>query len=182
MGIGKPWIKDGVIDRKAMREEMKDIRFSGDAISLVECFNMIADRINEAEEAKDAAKQKVKEYEENINADVRVQELTAKLKEAREDLYRGFRITEQEELSITKWKKQHDIKMHGLDTLDKKLRAGGAIGGRYHYAFYPTSIGIAGDCICGKCESQAFAEAKGDKEKYKKLLEKYDATFEFSEL
>lgn len=180
--MGKPWIKNGVIDRKAMQREMKNIRFGGDAISLVECFNMIVDFINEAEEEKEKAKQKIEEYEKNINADVRIQELAAKLKEAREELCRGFGITEKEADAISAWEEKHDIDRHGLNTLDKKLRAGGAIGGRYHYSFYPTSIGVAGECICGHCERKAFEKAKGNREKYKELLKKYNAIFEFSEL
>lgn len=180
--MGKPWIKNGVIDRKVMQREMKNIRFGGDAISLVECFNMIVDFINEAEEEKEKAKQKIEEYEKNINADSRVQELSSRLEEAYEDLRRGFQITESEAKAISEWKEKHDIEQHGLNTLDKKLRAGGAIGGRYHYEFHPTSIGTAGDCVCGSCQNKAFQEAKGDRERYKKLLKKYDATFEFSEL
>lgn len=180
--MGKPWIKNGVIDRKVMQREMKNIRFGGDAISLVECFNMIVDFINEAEEEKEKAKQKIEEYEKNINADVRIQELSSRLEEAYKDLRRGFQITESEAKAISEWKEKHDIEQHGLNTLDKKLRVGGAIGGRYHYEFHPTSIGTAGDCVCGSCQNKAFQEAKGDREKYKKLLEKYDAAFEFSEL
>lgn len=180
MAIGKPWIKGGSIDKLDFTKV--NVRFEGDSISLQECFEMIANRINEAEEIKTKANEKIKRYEEEINADVRVQELTVQLKKAKDDLYRGFGISEDEEKAISDWKEKHDIEQHGLNTLDKKLRAGGAIGGRYHYEFHPTSIGTAGDCVCGSCQNKAFQEAKGDRERYKKLLKKYDAIFEFSEL
>lgn len=180
MAIGKPWIKGGPIGKLDFTKV--NVRFEGDSISLQECFEMIANRINEAEEIKTKANEKIKRYEEEINADVRVQELTVQLKKAKDDLRRGFQITEDEEKAISDWKEKHDIEQHGLNTLDKKLRAGGAIGGRYHYEFHPTSIGTAGDCVCGSCQNKAFQEAKGNREKYKKLLEKYNATFEFSEL
>lgn len=180
MAIGKPWIKGGPIDKLDFTKI--NVRFEGDSISLQECFEMIANRINEAEEEKQKAKEKVDQYENEINADSRVQELSSKLEEAYKDLRRGFQITESEEKTISEWKEKHDIKQHGLNTLNKKLRAGGAIGGRYHYEFHPTSIGTAGNCICSSCQIKAFQEAKGNREKYKKLLEKYDAIFEFSEL
>lgn len=180
MAIGKPWIKGGSIDKLDFTKV--NVRFEGDSISLQECFEMIANRINEAEEIKTKANEKIKRYEEEINADVRVQELTVQLKKAKDDLYRGFGISEDEEKAISDWKEKHDIEQHGLNTLNKKLHAGGAIGGRYHYEFHPTSIGIAADCVCGSCQNKAFQEAKGDRERYKKLLKKYDAIFEFSEL
>ena len=180
MAIGKPWIKGGPIDKLDFTKVK--VRFEGDSISLQECFEMIANRINEAEEEKQKAKEKVERYENEINADSRVQELSSRLEEAYKDLRRSFQITESETKAISEWKEKHDIEQHGLNTLDKKLRAGGAIGGRYHYEFHPTSIGTAGDCVCGSCQNKAFQEAKGDRERYKKLLKKYDAIFEFSEL
>lgn len=180
MAIGKPWIKGGLVDKLDFAKV--NVRFEGNSISLQECFEMIADYINEAEEIKTRANEKIKQYEEEINADVRVQELTAQLKKAKDDLYRGFGISENEEKAISDWKEKHDIEQHGLNTLDKKLRAGGAISGRYHYEFHPTSIGVAADCICGSCQNKAFIESQGDRERYKKLLKAYDAKFEFSEL
>lgn len=182
MAIGKPWIKGGSVDRKELAKAFREVRFGGDAISLQDCFNMIVDRINEAEEIKTRANEKVKRYEEEINADVRVQELTTQLKEAKDDLYRGFGISEEEAKAISDWKEMHDIEQHSLKTLDEKLRAGGAIGGRYYYEFHPTSIGISADCICGSCQHRAFTQAHGDYQEYKKLLKAYDAKFEFSEL
>lgn len=180
--MGRPWIKDGKIDSSAIKDLFGKARFGGDAIGFEEWIMMIVDRINEAEEAKQAAADKVKEYETNINADSRVKEIKARYDEATKALYRGFGISQEESESITAWKEKHDNEQHGLNTLDKKLRAGGAIGGRYHYQFVPTSIGTVGTCICGRCERKAFEEAKGNREQYNKLLKAYDAAFEFSEL
>ena len=180
MAIGKPWIKGGLVDKLDFTKV--NVRFEGDSISLQECFEMIANRINEAEEEKQKAKETVNKYENEINADSRVQELSSRLEEAYKDLRRGFQITESEAKAISEWKEKHDIEQHGLNTLDKKLRAGGAIGGRYHYEFHPTSIGTAGFCICGSCKNKAFQKARGNRKKYNKLLEEYDAEFEFSEL
>lgn len=158
------------------------VQFEGDSTSLQESFEMIANCINEAEKEKQKAKEEVERYENEINADSRVQELSSRLEEAYKDLRRGFQITESEEKAISEWKEKHDVEQHGLDTLNKKLHAGGAIGGRYHYEFHPTSIGTAGDCVCSSCQNKAFQEARGNREKYKKLLEKYDAEFDFSDL
>lgn len=185
--MGKPYIKGGSINKEELEELAKtfktaNFRFSSDAISLGHCFEMIAERINEAENIKQQAAEKIKQYENEINADSRVKELTAKLEESYKAQRRAFKISEEEEKNIKLWKEKHDAQRHNLNTLEKKLHAGGAIGGRYHYEFHPTSIGTAGSCICGSCQNKAFQEAKGDREKYKKLLEKYDAAFEFSEL
>ena len=180
--MGLPWIKDGKVDKKDLDKFFGKVKYDHDAISFLNCVGAIIDRINEAEEEKQKAQEKVKEYETSINADARVKEIKAKYEEATKALFRGFAISENDEKNITKWKTQHDAKRHGLDTLEKRMQAGGAIGGRYHYEFLPTSIGTIGTCVCGRCAQKAFEEAKGDREKYRQLKKKYDAEFEFSEL
>lgn len=178
--MGLPWIKNGKIDVAALHNIKW--RNASDSITFVQACQIIADRINEAEEEREKAREKVKKYEEEINADSRIQELQDQLQAAKADLSRGFRIYENEEAAIAEWKEKHDIEAHGLNTLDKKLRAGGAIGGRYHYEFHPTSIGTACVCVCGKCQRRAMQDSEGDYETYIKLKKKYDAEFEFREL
>lgn len=180
--MGRPWIKDGKVDKQELDKLFGHVKFGGDAINFIEWVQIFADRLNDLEEQIEKTKKIIKEYEENINADVRIQELKAKLEDARQDLYRGFGISQEESEEITAWKEKHDVERHGLNSLDKKLRAGGTIGGRYHYQFVPTSIGIVGTCVCENCERKAFTEAKGDRELYNELKEKYDAEFTFADL
>ena len=178
--MGIPWIKNGKINIA----ELGNIKWrdASDSITFVEACQIIADRINEAEEDREAALAKVREYEENINADTRVQKLNEKLAEMQEEIRRGFTMTKSETSAVSRWKNNHDLDRHNLDTLDKKLRAGGSIGGRYHYEFHPTSIGTSGYCICGYCQRKAIRECEGNIDKYNELLDKYDARFEFAEL
>ena len=178
--MGIPWIKNGKIDKTALNNIKW--RNASDSITFIEACQIIADRINEAEEDREAALAKVKEYEENINADTRVKKLNEKLAEIQEEVRRGFTMTKSETSAVSRWKNNHDLDRHNLDTLDKKLRAGGAIGGRYHYEFHPTSIGTSGYCICGYCQRKAIRECEGNIDKYNELLDKYDARFEFAEL
>ena len=152
--MGIPWIKNGKIDMTALNNIKW--RNASDSITFIEACQIIADRINEAEEDREKALATVKEYEENINADTRVQQLQEELSKLQEESRRGFRIYADESTSIGEWQNQHDLKIHKLDTLEAKLRAGGAIGGRYHYEFYPTSIGTACLCVCGKCQRRAL--------------------------
>lgn len=180
--MGRPWIKDGKIDTSAVHKLFDKVRFGEDAISFEQWLMIFIDRINEAEDAKKAAQKKVKEYEEKINADSRVKEIKAKYDEATKALYRGFGISQGESEAITEWKNQHDKNQHGLFTDSMKLKAAGVSGGRYHYEFYPTSIGTSGMCVCNTCKMKAFREAKGDLELYRELLKKYDAKFEFQDL
>ena len=180
--MGIPWIKAEKIDKDKLPKFPFNCRNYADAITFEQVCQIIADRLNEAEEEKEKAREKVKKYEEEINADVRVQELTARLEELQGDLRRGFKITESESKAIQEWQDKHDVKQHKLDTLEKKLRAGGAIGGRYFYEFYPTSIGTSGVCICNRCKRKAMQVAKGDYDKYIQLKKEFDAEFEFCEL
>lgn len=180
--MGTPWIKSEIINKEDLEKYFGKVRFEDDAISFADCIGMIVDRINEAEEEKIKALAENKKYKEEINADARVQELIMALEEAKANACRSFQITENEAEKIDKWKNQHDIKIHKLVSLEKRLKAGGAIGGRYEYNFIPTSIGTIGYCVCGACKHKAFTEAKGDVEKYSKLKKKYDAEFQFTKL
>ena len=180
--MGIPWIKGGKIDKDKLPKSSFNFHNYADAITFEQACQIIADYINETEEEKEKAREKVKKYEEEINADVRVQELIARLEELQRDLRRSFKITEMELQKIEGWQERHDINEHNLDTPDKKLRACGTIGGRYYYEFHPTSIGTAGVCVCNKCKRKAMREAAGDLEKFVELKKKYNAEFEFREL
>lgn len=113
-------------------------------------------------------------------ADEKLKELNEKLREAREDLCRGFGITKEEMTKIKQWQEKHDAEQHNLHTFEQRLSADGTIGGRYHYEFYPTSLGTSGYCVCGKCKARAFKESN-NKEEYDKLIEKYNASYNFSD-
>lgn len=83
--------------------------------------------------------------------DSEMQRMEAELKKAKEDLYRGFPISEEEEKRIKEWQDKHDAEVHGLKTLKERVHAGGCIGGKYSYKFVSTSIGVVGTvkCNCG---------------------------------
>ena len=148
--MGIPWIKNGKVDFNLLPKiKWRD---AADAITMEQACKIIADRINEAEEEK--AQARVREYEERINADTRVQQLHEELSKLQEESRRSFRVYADESTAIEEWQNQHDLKIHKLNTLDAKLRAGGAIGGRYHYEFHPTSIGTACECICSSCQKK----------------------------
>lgn len=120
--------------------------------SLDECFLAIKERIASTERVNEYLRKENQVLKDEHYENEEIKKLSQKLEEARADLRRGFGITKEEQEAIQKWKDKHDIEDHGLDTLDKKIRSGGAIGGRYTYEFIPTSIGTIGviKCLCGK--------------------------------
>ena len=77
--------------------------------------------------------------------------MEAELKAMKEDYYRGFPISEEEQKGIREWMDKHDEEVHHARTLGDKLKLGGCCGGRYTYKFTPTSIGTIGTvkCSCG---------------------------------
>ena len=75
--------------------------------------------------------------------------MEAELKAMKEDYYRGFPISEEEQKSIREWMDKHDEEVHRARTLDDKLKLAGCCGGRYTYEFTPTSIGTIGTVKCG---------------------------------
>ena len=90
--------------------------------------------------------------------DSEMQRMEAELKKAKEDLYRGFPISEKEQEKIREWELKHDAEKHGLKTMEQRLRAGGCCGGRYTYQFVPTSIGTVGEVICSCGEKFTFQD------------------------
>ena len=79
--------------------------------------------------------------------DDELQRLSEELKQARDDLSRGFEISKEEFDAIHAWKVAHENEKHGGYPCYS-----GAIGGQYDYIFTPTSIGDIGEirCTCGE--------------------------------
>lgn len=84
--------------------------------------------------------------------------MEAELKAMKEDYYRGFPISEEEQKSIREWMDKHDEEVHHARTLGDKLKLGGCCGGRYTYKFTPTSIGTIGTVKCGCGAELIFQE------------------------
>lgn len=90
--------------------------------------------------------------------DSEMQRMKAELKEAKEDLYRGFSISKEEEEKIREWELKHDAEVHGLKTMKQRLRAEGCCGGRRTYKFVPTSLGTLGEVVCSCGEKFTFQD------------------------
>ena len=102
------------------------------------------------------------------------------LKEERDravsELRRGFGFSEEEINKVNSWKRAHSNNRHGARTnADRALR------GNYSYEMTPTSIGTIKSCICETCRIKAIEKSDGDINKYRKLLEIYDAVFDISD-
>lgn len=89
---------------------------------------------------------KIAELEDPYHKDKEIKRLTKERDEAKENLYRGFPISETESYAIEHWMRKHVNEKHNGNSY------AGAIGGRYSYTFQPTSIGTIGivKCICGE--------------------------------
>ena len=118
---------------------------------LDKCLQAIKQRDKDNEYRIKCLTEQNKNLKDEQYKDEQLQEMKKKLERMKEDYCRGFPITESEQEKIDKWKQKHDEEVHGLITTDMKMRAGGAIGGRYSYHFTPTSIGTFGTirCSCG---------------------------------
>lgn len=83
-----------------------------------------------------------------------IQKLTDEIAELRSRLGYSFRLDKADWDRIHEWQHAHMAEKHGLDTPEKRLQAGGAIGGMWTFEFVPTSIGTVGTCRCGKCKEE----------------------------
>lgn len=95
--------------------------------------------------------EEIKRLKSETYKDEELQKASEKVRKIEEDYYRGFPISNEENLKIEEWKNEHDSFVHSLLNINSKLQAGGCIGGRYSYEFLPTSIGTIGCIKCSKC-------------------------------
>ena len=171
-----------------MREEIKqqaekagrlfNARWEHDSITFPQWIEMLTNYIEELQEAKEKAQNKLAEFKK----DEEIQYWKDLYENARLSQKYGFPISEEEHNSIMQWQRTHDAEAHGLRMNHERLAAGGAIGDRYFYKFVPTSIGVSGQCICGKCHQLALAESEGASDEYREQMEKLGGSFEFQEL
>ena len=117
-----------------------------------EILDNVAANINIRDSSIKRLEEENKKLKDKTYKDSELAEMKEKYESMRKDLMRGFPISEEEEKRIEEWKKKHDKEVHGITTLDQRLRAGGCIGGRYTYTFIPTSIFTLGiiRCSCGE--------------------------------
>lgn len=151
----------------------------------VQDLDTVCDNLKELFDAQARENQRLHDNLQEITdeawKDTQLQKLRSELEQAREDLYRGFDITEKQAEKIANWKKEHEATQHRAITLEDRLARGGAAGGSFSYEFLPTGIGTFGSCVCNSCKSRAFREAKGNSKLYQRLLKDYDAKFDFQE-
>lgn len=116
-----------------------------------ECLDYIREIVNSNEQTIEALKKRNNELLDEHYKDKALSEMKEQYEKMQENYYRGFPISEEEDLAIEKWQKEHDEKIHGLTDDRLRMKAGGVSGGRYSYRFIPTSIGVSGTvrCSCG---------------------------------
>lgn len=122
-------------------------------------IKLYLERIEKISEEKDDLIEKLKLENDRLKSGVYensvVKELEEENKRLRQDNLRGFPITEEQQKLIREWQLKHEDEIHGRKTLEERLRAGGAIGGKYFYRYVPTSLGVVGEIVCDEC-GQSF--------------------------
>ena len=111
-------------------------------------------------------------YEEKW-ADTTLQNMKKELEQVKQNMHRGFPITEVEEKKINNWILKHDEEVHC-----NSKHYHGVSGGGYEYTFHPTGLGTIGYCICGICKNRGLQE-KG--EKYWDYLKENNGYIEFGD-
>lgn len=122
-------------------------------------IKLYLERIEEINEEKDDLIEKLKLENERLKSGVYensvVKELEEENNRLRQDNLRGFPITEEQAKAIEEWRIKHESEVHGRKTLEDRLRAGGAIGGKHYYRFFGTGLGTCGEIVCDEC-GQSF--------------------------
>lgn len=118
----------------------------------------IVDKVDTYEKRIKYLEEENKKLKDEHYKDSEMQRMKTELEKAKEDLYRGFPISKEEEEKIKEWQDKHDAEAHGLKTFKERVHAGGCIGGRYTYEFIPTSIFTVGIIKCSCGEKYKFTE------------------------
>ena len=129
-----------------MRDFTKSIN-SDVKSELDSCVKRVSDRFATLEETINNLKAENEKLKLEHYKDDELKRLSEELKQARDDLSRGFEISKEEFDAIHAWKVAHENEKHGGYPCYS-----GAIGGQYDYIFTPTSIGDVGEirCTCGE--------------------------------
>lgn len=114
---------------------------------LEKCLKAIRVRDKDNEEKIKSLLIENKKLKDEYNKDEEIQKMKLEVEKMRKNYWRGFPITEEENIAIRKWCDRHDEKVHGW-TDRMRMHAEGCCGGRYKYIFLPTSIGISGKIVC----------------------------------
>ena len=126
--------------------------------SVSDLCQVIVDKVDTYEKRIKYLEEENKKLKDEHYKDSEMQKMKTELKIAKEDLYRGFPISEKEQKKIREWELKHDSEKHGLKTMEQRLRAGGCSGGRFTYQFFPTGIGTVGEVICSCGEKFIFQD------------------------
>lgn len=121
----------------------------------------------------DRLQRKFNELWDETWKDNKLQEMKQELERTKQNMYRGFPITEAEEKKINNWILKHDEEVH-----NNPNHYHGVSGGGYEYSFYPTGLGTIGYCICDSCKSRGLKE-KG--ENYWEYLNEHNGYIKFGD-
>lgn len=119
---------------------------------LKECFQSIEQHIKRVEDRNLTLAAMNESLKNEHYKDAEIQRLQNVIKVQKEEMDRGFPISEEDFSKIQEWIQKHDEEVHGANYAEHKYRHAGAIGGSYTYEFTPTSIGTFGrvKCTCGE--------------------------------
>lgn len=128
-------------------------------VNIDELLQKIKNAFDKKDKEIKVLRKEISELKDSHYRDRELSRLKTELDNTKQDLRRGFPITEYELNKINEWKRKHEEEVHGLKTIEGRLEVQGCCGGVYEYRFTPTSIGIVGEVICSRCgDSFEFRE------------------------
>lgn len=120
-------------------------------VNIDELLQKIKNAFDKKDKEIKVLRKEISELKDSHYKDKELSRLKTELDNAKQDLYRGFPITKYELNKINEWKRKHEEEVHGLKTIEERLKSQGCCGGVYEYRFIPTSIGVIGSIICSRC-------------------------------
>lgn len=116
-----------------------------DMLSFDEHLKMLKEKYDKECKRSEHLMKEIENVKDEKFKDKELQKMKQELKTMREEYYRGFPISKDEEEEIKEFMKKHNEKHGGYH---------GCSGGGFAYIFYPTAIGTSGVVRCDRCKEE----------------------------
>lgn len=152
-------MEDSVEKWRIIRMNNVDSIYKMFGVDIDKLLNQIKNECTRKDKEIDSLREENKKLKASTYKDSELKNIKAELDKARNDLRRGFSISEEDKRKIDEWKIKHEEEVHRLKTMEDRQKAQGCVGGVYEFRFIPTTIGIIGQVICSRCgEEFTFQE------------------------
>ena len=142
------------------------------------CLDEVEKQCRILDEMRVEAEKKVDDW----NKDEKIRELEERIVELCKEFSAGFNPSKEQWEEIEKWQERHAKSKHRVRINPNRPRKFIPGLASYSYEFSNTHLGTMGMVVCDTCRAKAFKESLGNKELYKRIMERKNAEYFIGEV